>query len=98
RSDRDWSSDVCSSDLNTGDQTFALPSTYEPNTKTLWVYKDWVVQPPSEYIQDSNTTFKFIDPLKGGEKIWARWARNVALYTPARSEERRVGKEYRSRV
>lgn len=68
---------------NPNDQTFTLPSTYEPNTKTLWVYKDWVVQPPSEYIQDSNTTFKFIDPLKGGEKIWARWARNVALYTPA---------------
>lgn len=68
---------------NPGDQSFALPSTYEPNTHTLWVYKDWVVQPPTVYIQDSNTTFKFFDPMNGGEKIWARWARNVALYTPA---------------
>lgn len=66
-----------------GQQEFTLPSTYVPNTKTLEVFKDWVPQPPSEFLEDSNTTFKFLDPLNGGEKIWARWSRNVALYTPA---------------
>lgn len=67
---------------NPGDQTFTLSSTYEPNTNTIEVYKDWVIQPPTEYQQDSNTTIKFYDPMNGGEKIWMRWARNVALYTP----------------
>lgn len=66
-----------------GQQQFSLPSTYEPNTHTLEVFKDWTPQPPNVYQQDSNTTFKFFDPCNGGEKIWARWARNVALYTPA---------------
>lgn len=70
---------------NPGDQEFSLPQnqSYSPNTNTLWVYKDWVPQPPNEFIEDSPTTFKFLDPLKGGEKIWFRWARNIALYTPA---------------
>lgn len=68
---------------NPGDQSFTLPSSYEPNTHTIEVYKDWVIQPPTEYTQDSSTTIKFFDPMNGGEKIWMRWARNVALYTPA---------------
>lgn len=66
-----------------GQQEFTLPTTYEPNTATLEVFKDWVPQPPSAFLEDSNTTFKFFDPMNGGEKIWARWSRNVALYTPA---------------
>jgi hypothetical protein len=68
---------------NPGQQTFTLPSSYSPNTATLEVFKDWVAQPPNEFLEDSATTFKFLDHLNGGEKIWARWSRNVALYTPA---------------
>lgn len=66
-----------------GQQEFVLPSAYSPKKNTLFVYKDWVPQPPSAFDENSPTTFKFHDPLKGGEKIWARWFRNLALYTPA---------------
>jgi hypothetical protein len=34
------------------------------------------------YDENSSTTFRFLDPLKGGEKIWFEWARNISLYKP----------------
>jgi hypothetical protein len=66
-----------------GQQSFTVPKPYIPNTNSIRVYKDWIVQPPSEYTEDSTTTIKFFDPLNGGEKIWFTWARNISLYTPA---------------
>jgi hypothetical protein len=63
-------------------QEFTLPTPYTPKTNTLMVYKDWVPQPPSVFDENSPTTFRFHDPLKGGEKIWARWYRNISFYTP----------------
>ena len=65
-----------------GQQEFTLPTPYTPKTNTLQVYKDWLPQPISEYTESSPTTFKFHDPLKGGEKIWATWFRQISLYEP----------------
>jgi hypothetical protein len=67
---------------NPGQQEFKLPSAYTPKTNSLLVYKDWQIQPPSEYDENSPTTFKFHDHLNGGEKIWALWFRNISFYTP----------------
>ncbi|MGG4438303.1 hypothetical protein AAXE64_27510 [Priestia megaterium] len=65
-----------------GQQTFKVPTPYTPKKKTLFVHKDWLPQPESEYAEVDSTTFKFHDPLKGGEKIWFFWFRNISLYTP----------------
>lgn len=65
-----------------GQQEFTLPTPYLQKKNCLQVYKDWLPQPPSEYDENSPTTFKFFDPLKGGEKIWAVWYRNISFYTP----------------
>lgn len=66
-----------------GQQDFTVPKSYVPKTNTLEVYKDWVRQPPSEFDENSSTTFRFLDPLNGGEKVWFQWSRNLSLYTPA---------------
>lgn len=64
-----------------GQRSFTVPKPYVPNSNTLHVYKNWTIQPPSVYTEDSPTTFRFLDPLAGGEKIWFKWARNISLYT-----------------
>lgn len=69
-----------------GQQEFNLPSPYTVATNSLRVYKDWVVQPPSAYHEASSTSFKFHDPLDGGEKVWAEWYRNISFYTPQRHD------------
>lgn len=65
-----------------GQQEFTLPTPYTPKTNSLQVYKDWLPQPISQYDENSPTTFKFHDALKGGEKIWATWFRNISFYRP----------------
>ena len=65
-----------------GQQEFTLPTPYTPKTNSLQVYKDWIPQPISVYDESSSTTFKFHEPLKGGEKIWATWFRNISFYRP----------------
>ena len=65
-----------------GQQEFTLPTPYTPKTNSLQVYLDWLPQPISEYDESSSTTFKFHDPLKGGEKVWAIWYRNISFYRP----------------
>lgn len=64
-----------------GQKTFTLTSSYVPNTKTLFVFVDWVPQPPTMFAEDSTTTFSFYDGLKGGEKVWAFWIQDINLYT-----------------
>lgn len=63
-------------------QAFTVPSPYTVGKNTLFVYKDWILQPPTVYAETSPTQFRFHDPLKGGEKIWFMWYRNISLYTP----------------
>lgn len=65
-----------------GQQSFNVPIPYTPKKNTLFVYKDGEPQPPHTFDEDSPTTFKFHDPLLGGEEIYYRWFRNISLYTP----------------
>lgn len=58
-----------------------LPSEYTPATKTLFVFVDWVLQPPTVYLEVDSTHFRFYDALKGGEKVWAFWIQNINLFT-----------------
>src|SRR3712207_9421713 len=79
---RDWSSDVCSSDLT--DKDFQVIFFLMPNGDI------YLVEP---YLQQQNLTgnnFAFRDYYKGAVE-----SRNT--YLSDRSEERRVGKECRSR-
>src|SRR5438067_7997984 len=74
RSKRDWSSDVCSSDLLRGRLAGREPGDVEPRQLT----------PKGDYLA--------IVPLL------SRWVGGTELkHLPKRSEERRVGKECRSR-
>ena len=64
-----------------GQRVFTLPSPYETHKNALMVFVDGVPQPPSVFDESSPTTFTFHDPLNGNEKVWARWYRNLALYS-----------------
>src|SRR5256884_3733557 len=80
RCSRDWSSDVCSSDL-------AVPGA-EPLTRQGWNTDHW--ETPWEVVRDLEAEFGrfYLDPCATAENRKAEcW----------RSEERRVGKECRSR-
>lgn len=67
-----------------GQQSFTLPNsmTYVMGTQTLFVFKNGELQPPSEWQEFDNKTFRFFDPLVGGEEIWAFWYKKVSVYTP----------------
>src|SRR2546421_6598274 len=80
RSDRDWSSDVCSSDL--GFYLRFLPSIFSvPNPSTPSI--------PNAIVSPAHGTVDVIDETKEVEVMGGPCQR--------RSEERRVGKECRSR-
>lgn len=66
-----------------GQQTFTLPFSYSVNTKSLFVYKNERLQPPSEYQEVSTTSFKFHTPLDAGDKVWAYAYSGVTIYSPA---------------
>lgn len=65
-----------------GQQEFKVPTRYTPKTNTLFVFKDFVPQTPDQYHEKDSTTFRFHDPLDGGEKIWFYWYRNISFYRP----------------
>src|SRR3712207_8138858 len=80
---RDWSSDVCSSDL---------PSVLDPSQwpLNLGSERDWGFQAePNRHLDGRALSMSMGKGLGGGSSI------NVMVW--ARSEERRVGKECRSR-
>src|SRR3989442_1490871 len=76
RCGRDWSSDVCSSDLTT---QFALVADGVP--------------PDKVFPMDVDRAFRKLDQIKPHVKVW--WTQGNQ--SQQRSEERRVGKECRSR-
>src|SRR5206468_8665159 len=81
RSDRDWSSDVCSSDLDgTAAGTSEVFSAYVPSLT------------PGPFVMPTSTSFVLFAGLDefGDNNLW------VTDGTKSRSEERRVGKECRS--
>src|SRR5206468_9848587 len=92
-SDRDWSSDVCSSDLVTTE-----PSPESPNTLAPFAVVElsmFFLYPPSMpmseellYVTSRNTTLM---------STWGRGWSRLLITSLIRSEERRVGKEGRSR-
>src|SRR5690606_40532355 len=97
RFSRDWSSDVCSSDLGT---QFGLAVTpfRVPNSRTPWL----AVSAPLGG-QGSCGTVHFFDS-QGGLRSWlqgpgalSRFGTWLVAGDDLRSEERRVGKEGRSR-
>src|SRR5206468_10101412 len=91
RSDRDWSSDVCSSDLGDGnsgrDLGVAAPLGYLERRR--------------EGRAADATEVDIDDPVRGGAEGLRHARRGLELdgvaLTVARSEERRVGKERRAR-
>src|SRR5206468_5255310 len=85
RSDRDWSSDVCSSDLKKNELpvTIYSDSQYVINTVQKGWLKNWI-----------RTDFA------GGKKnkdLWKHYHELAKKFSITRSEERRVGKECRCR-
>src|SRR5690606_41143416 len=82
RFSRDWSSDVCSSDLDGGYEGLQGPRVLlERELKRLYRL-DHLLLVDSPYV------------LRGGKKVFKRVLARVLV---VRSEERRVGKECRSR-
>src|SRR2546429_5923636 len=82
RCSRDWSSDVCSSDLFAGG-TKLLQSCGKSGDSSNHVPTDWS---------------SFVPPAKGQSYVDVTFGCTVTRLTDAsRSEERRVGKECRSR-
>src|SRR5206468_9065551 len=89
RSDRDWSSDVCSSDLQVKVLTAPFPSRAARSCGSCWSK-----QPRSRYAACRNgavSTFTWRCAEGGRLPRW-RWRGDSPL---VRSEERRVGKECR---
>src|SRR5206468_4400814 len=84
RSDRDWSSDVCSSDLTVGD----LIREAVGKKADSGYFETEILQP----LKVKGMLERDVSTLSGGEL--QRVA--IALCLGRRSEERRVGKEWRS--
>src|SRR5206468_7597530 len=95
RSDRDWSSDVCSSDLYARDPVVQNLVASPRLDATHWRSISW---------RDSNAGYANGRFEMDINAIWAPRALEsisqivTALHTAGRSEERRVGKECRSRL
>src|SRR5206468_6564465 len=86
RSDRDWSSDVCSSDLVPGEQALPVAPLALPRASMSAAE---AVATPSLAL--------FIDRARGARGDFAMTEDNRGALIALRSEERRVGKECRSR-
>lgn len=65
-----------------GQTDFVLPFTYTMNTKTLFVYVNGDIIPPSEWHEVDNKTFRFYAPLTEGAQVWAYCYRGLNLFTP----------------
>src|SRR5699024_12111121 len=83
RSKRDWSSDVCSSDLDEMDR-ISMKHHHKENELALMIHKITMKDFIQSKIKEHNIS---------EEEINAQYKR----FNQIRSEERRVGKEYRSR-
>src|SRR5206468_10152263 len=91
RSDRDWSSDVCSSDLNGAPQIKIYPSPQNsPGNFGLLCIGQWTNSEPdySNWIQNGPTADDIQALVAAG---------SLPVMFGIRSEERRVGKEGRDR-
>src|SRR5690606_39815035 len=85
RFSRDWSSDVCSSDLPTPLSQVANVSTPDGMTITIQPWERGMIPEIERGIHLANIGF---NPMNNGESV---------IISVPKSEERRVGKECRSR-
>src|SRR5207249_6246014 len=88
RSKRDWSSDVCSSDLN----YLSAMGRHEEAMAEVFVAQE--LDPLSAII---NLMVGYMGFLKRDYALAVKYCRQTLEIDPNRSEERRVGKEWRSR-
>src|SRR2546422_9070725 len=89
RCSRDWSSDVCSSDLGKAGSQAVMPDPESALEEPL------VVRPTSETIIYAMFA-KWIQSYRDLPLLMNQWC-NIVRWELRRSEERRVGKECRSR-
>src|SRR5690606_40983402 len=94
RFSRDWSSDVCSSDLNvaTDMQTLTRRRLLAHGAVALPQHMIQIALPQTQEIQQADAQIGF----RQLQQLAARWRRQWLRFNP-RSEERRVGEERRSR-
>lgn len=64
-----------------GQTDFSLPTSYVMNTKTLFVYKNGELLPPSMWMEVTPTSFRLFTGAKKGDQIWAFWYRGLNVYT-----------------
>src|SRR5207249_5762040 len=97
RSKRDWSSDVCSSDLGCMSQRFARELRGEMPEVDAFIGLDQVSQ-LGEIIEKIVARPSWLrDPSEASGTHALLFSRTRPIYIP-RSEERRVGKECRARI
>src|SRR5206468_7149094 len=97
RSDRDWSSDVCSSDLAVYDRPGSRSETLRAVIDRPYRNRG-IKAGRRDCRTPARTTFSFLT-LGAGPYIWTLQSLETEepLTSPKRSEERRVGKEGRPR-
>src|SRR5699024_11509312 len=89
RSKRDWSSDVCSSDL---DKEYK-----EVGKKISEKRKDYFNNNPEKREEYSNRMKEMRKNNPLSDEVIAKRNKSIAKWREARSEERRVGKEWRTK-
>src|SRR5206468_8133452 len=95
RSDRDWSSDVCSSDLPHFHFQFVdvVAGAHNPEGKLQGA--EFTFPYPTDTFDIALASSVFTHMLPGGVEHYV--AETARVLKPGRSEERRVGKEWRVR-
>src|SRR5690606_39825057 len=96
RFSRDWSSDVCSSDLWEPIFTDAW-GVFSPKGKSVATWAELNTPEKTVVVQKGSTMQIVAEALLPKAKITVVEDRNLAIMELQRSEERRVGKEGRSR-
>src|SRR5690606_39916367 len=97
RFSRDWSSDVCSSDLQKQETIQLILTTHSPNLASKLKLENLIIcnnvnafPMGEEYTKLRSDSYKFLEKFLDTTKA------NL-FFAKGRSEERRVGKEYRAR-
>src|SRR5438105_9551765 len=94
RSTRDWSSDVCSSDLNVFENNWMQAD--QDGLAILFTPRNQNGTAPWSTVQDVTFTNNIVRHSTGGINLMG-WD-DLSTASGQRSEERRVGKEWRGRM
>src|SRR5699024_12129296 len=97
RSKRDWSSDVCSSDLSLNDNILSVYINHVEEREYIYeLYKDGKTYKSSEPTTERYFAFQLDEPAK--YRIRVNLTNEEVNPRFSRSEERRVGNEWRYRT